>query len=69
MPNLVLNVLTLFRKEMLMILKDKIGRIILIMPIIVQTIIFGYVATFDLNNVEYALLDEDHTQASRELAR
>lgn len=64
----LLGILTLARKELRMILKDKIGRAILIGPIIGQTLIFGYVATFDLNRVDYALLDEDRTPASRELA-
>lgn len=62
-----LNVLALLRKEALMILKDKRGRIVLIMPLIVQTVIFGHVVTYDLNNVEYALLDEDHSWSSRKL--
>lgn len=66
MIEFLLNVLTLLRKEALMILKDKRGRIVLIMPLIVQTVIFGHVATYDLNNVEYALLDEDHSWSSRE---
>lgn len=69
MLDFILNVLTLLRKEALMIFKDKRSRVILVVPVIVQTIIFGYVATYDLTRVEYALLDEDRSQASRELAR
>lgn len=65
----IYSVLVLLRKEALMTFKDKKGRIILIMPIIVQTLLFGYVATYDLNSVDYALLDEDHSAASRDLAR
>lgn len=63
------NVFVLIHKEILMIFKDRRGRIILVMPILIQTLLFGYVATYDLNRVEYALLDEDHSHASRELAR
>ena len=63
------GVLALLRKDLLMIFKDTRARIILVAPIIVQTIIFGHVATFDLNLVEYALLDDDHSHASRQLAR
>ena len=63
------GVLALLRKELLMIFKDTRARIILVAPISVQTIIFGHVATFDLNLVEYALLDDDHSLASRQLAR
>ncbi|MBQ7607112.1 MAG: ABC transporter permease [Desulfovibrionaceae bacterium] len=67
MPYFLLAVLALLRKELLMIVKDKRARIILIMPIVIQTVLFGFVATFDLNSADYALLDLDHTQASREL--
>ncbi|CAK7053584.1 MAG: putative multidrug ABC transporter permease YbhR [Desulfovibrio sp.] len=63
------NIFTLFRKEVLMIVKDKRSRFILVMPILAQTVLFGYVATYDLNRIEYALLDEDRSHASRELAR
>ncbi len=69
MPEFLRNIFVLFRKETLMIVKDKRSRIILVVPILVQTILFGYVATYDLNRVEYALLDEDRTSASRDLAR
>ena len=65
----IFNVMTLLRKELLMILKDKRGRIILVAPVIVQTIVFGFVATFDLNRADFALLDEDHSASSRELVR
>ena len=65
----ILDVFVLVRKETLMIFKDRSGRIILIMPVFLQTLLFGYVATFDLNRVDYALLDEDHSRISRELVR
>jgi ABC-2 type transport system permease protein len=41
---------------------------ILVVPII-QLIVFGYVATMDVNNVSLALVDFDKTSESRELAR
>jgi ABC-2 type transport system permease protein len=69
MTDFLTGLLALIRKEILMIFKDKIGRIILVMPVIAQTIMFGYVATFDLNRADYALLDQDHSSESRELAR
>ncbi|MDR3165887.1 MAG: ABC transporter permease [Synergistaceae bacterium] len=69
MRGFILCLITLVRKEALMIFKDRRNRLILVMPVIVQTLIFGYVATFDLNRVDYALLDEDRSQASRELTR
>ena len=60
--------LALFRKEMLMTLKDKRSRTMLVIPIIVQTFLFGYVATYDLTYITYALLDNDRSASSRELA-
>jgi ABC-2 type transport system permease protein len=33
----------------------------------VQALIFGYAATYDLNHVPYAVLDQDHSAASRQL--
>ena len=61
------DLLTLFRKEMLMTLKDKMSRVVLFMPILVQTFLFGYVASYDLTFMEYALLDSDRSESSREL--
>lgn len=62
------DLLALFRKEMLMTLKDKRSRTILLMPVLVQTFLFGYVASYDLTYADYALLDSDRSQASRDLA-
>src|SRR5262249_15648018 len=43
------------------------GRFTLFVPPILQTLIFGYAATFDLNDVPYAVLDQDHSAVSRKL--
>jgi ABC-2 type transport system permease protein len=39
----------------------------LLIPPIVQGLIFGYAATYDLNHVPYAVLDRSHSLPSREL--
>jgi len=65
-PTLV-RIGTLVIKEFLAILKDPKSRIVVIGPPIIQFFVFGYAATFDLNNVRYAVLDEDHSVESREL--
>lgn len=52
---------------MLVLLKDPRSRVILIVPAIFQTLVFGYVASFDLNRVSYALLDLDRSHSSMEL--
>lgn len=57
----------LIRKELIAILKDPRSRIVLVMPVILQSLLFGYAATFDLDEVPYALLDTDHSHASNEL--
>jgi len=64
----LLRILALMRKELLVIFKDPRGRITLIVPPILQCLIFGYAATFDLNNVPYVLVDHDRSAASRALA-
>jgi ABC-2 type transport system permease protein len=58
---------TLVIKEFLAILKDPKSRFLVIGPPIVQFIIFGYAATFDLDHVRYIVLDEDRSAESRQL--
>lgn len=67
MNDFLQSVRVLFKKELRIILKDPRSRFILIVPVIIQAFLFGYAANYDLNNIEYALLDEDKTYASREL--
>ncbi|MGQ9499931.1 MAG: ABC transporter permease [Dissulfurimicrobium sp.] len=61
------RVMALVIKEFLALLRDKQGRFILIGPPIIQLIVFGYAATFDLKDVPYAVYDEDRSPVSREL--
>lgn len=61
------RVFALVIKEFLALLKDKKSRMVVIVPPIVQLFVFGYAATFDLNEVKYAVLNEDPGIASREL--
>lgn len=55
------------RKEMLTTLKDPKSRIILIMPVIIQSLLFGYVASYNLDSVDYAVLDLSRSRCSEEL--
>ena len=57
----------LFRKELLAILKDPSSRVILVMPVVMQSLLFGYAATYDLVRVDYALLDQSRGAASTAL--
>ncbi len=54
-------------KEFLEISRDKAARFILIVPPILQMLIFGYAASFEVYHVSTAVLDLDHSQESREL--
>ncbi len=63
----ILRIAALTRKELLAVLKDRRSRLSLLIPPIVQALIFGYAATYDLNRVPYAALDQDHSAASRQL--
>jgi ABC-2 type transport system permease protein len=49
------------------ILKDPRSRFALVGPPILQCLIFGYAATYDLNHVPYVALDQDRSAASRAL--
>jgi ABC-2 type transport system permease protein len=60
------RILALARKELLAILKDPRARPVLFVPPALQCLVFGYVATFDLSNVPYAVLDRDHGAAAQE---
>jgi ABC-2 type transport system permease protein len=54
-------------KEFIQVLRDKRTRIILIVPPIVQMLVFGYAATYEIRHVPTAVLDLDHSQESRDL--
>lgn len=54
-------------KEFLAILKDRKSRTVVFIPPVVQLLVFGYAATFDLKDVPYAVFNEDRGMVSREL--
>jgi len=61
------RIAALVLKEFVTILKDPKSRFVIIGPPIIQFFVFGYAATFDLENVRYAVWDEARTTLSREL--
>ena len=61
------QVLALIVKELLAVLRDPKSRIVLIGPPLIQLLVFGYAATFDLNHVPVAIYDKDPSAASRDL--
>jgi ABC-2 type transport system permease protein len=54
-------------KEFIQVFRDKRTRFILIGPPIVQMLVFGYAATFDIHHVSTVVLDFDQSQQSRDL--
>ncbi len=57
-------------KEFIHLFRDPHARFSLLVPPLLQMLIFGYAATYDVNRVSTAVLDFDHSQESREfLAR
>lgn len=61
------RIFALVRKEFLALFKDKRSRFVVIVPPLLQLMVFGYAATFDLKNVPYAVYNEDRGSASRDL--
>ena len=54
-------------KEFLQVFRDKRALWVLIGPPIIQMLVFGYAATYEIRHVPTAVLDLDHSQESREL--
>ena len=66
-PSMFRRILALTVKEFLALLKDRKSRVVVVVPPILQLLVFGYAATFDLNRVPYAVYDEDAGGAGRDL--
>ena len=65
--DLFFRLLALIRKELLSVLKEPSSRAILVVPVLLQSLLFGYVATYDLSNVPYAVLDQSRSPTSARL--
>jgi len=61
------QIIALAIKEFLALLRDRRSRMVIIGPPIMQLIIFGFAATYDLNHVPIAIYNQDRGQASRDL--
>jgi len=53
-------------KEFLQTLRDPRTRFLLFAPPIIQMMVFGYAATLEVKHVQFAVLDHDNTQESRD---
>lgn len=61
------RVLTLIRKELQALLRDPKGRMLLIIPVVLQTAIFPFAATLEVKNNTLAVFNEDAGAESSEL--
>lgn len=61
------RILALVVKEFIALFKDTRTRFVLIGPPLVQLMVFGYAATFDLKSIPFAVYNEDRGTESREL--
>jgi ABC-2 type transport system permease protein len=61
------RILHITLKEFIELWRDKWGRFRLFVPSVVQLLLFGYAATFEVYHVSTVVLDLDRTQESREL--
>lgn len=57
----------LCRKEFLALFKERASRFILFAPALLQALLYGYGATYDLTHAPYAVLDQSRGAASTEL--
>ncbi len=57
----------LVRKEFQSLLSTKSGRLLLIMPVIIQTALFPFAATLEVKNASLAVFNEDRGRASVEI--
>jgi len=54
-------------KEFIQVFRDKRTRAVLLGPPIIQMLVFGYAANYEIRHVPTVVLDLDHSQESREL--
>ncbi|NLX18491.1 MAG: antibiotic ABC transporter permease, partial [Desulfobulbus sp.] len=61
------RVIALIIKEFLALFRDRKSRMAVIVPPILQLLVFGYAATFDLEQASLTILNEDSGAFSRDL--
>lgn len=66
---MITRVLALIRKEFLAIWKDPHSRMLIVIPPLLQLLIFAHAANMEVRNIDMAVLDRSNTVQSRELIR
>ena len=61
------RLLCLIRKELQVILGDPKTRLLLIMPVLLQTLVFAFAATLEVRNATLAIYDQDGGAAAIDL--
>lgn len=61
------RILALILKELLALFKDKRSRFVVVVPPLIQLLVFGYAASYDLKEAHYAVYDRDGGPAAREM--
>ena len=61
------RIAALLRKEFLQLLRDPRMRFVLVAPPLIELVLFGYAATYDVRHADVAVVNHDTTQVSREL--
>jgi ABC-2 type transport system permease protein len=56
-------------KELLVVLRDPKGRIVIVVPPLVQLVVFSFAATLEVKNVDLALLNQDAGRSGYELVQ
>ncbi len=67
MLNSLWRIVALTHKELLAVLKDRRALLSLLLPVLLQTMVFGYAASYDLNRVPYVLWSRDQGEAATAL--
>jgi len=63
------RVLTIVRKELLVLIGNRQSRIMLVVPPLMQLVLFAWAATMEVRNVDFAVYNLDNGRWSRELAQ
>lgn len=62
-----LRTAAMIRKEFLAVLRDRRSRITLVLPPVLQLVLFGFASTLEVRNITLGIYDRDHGAWSREI--
>ena len=63
------RIAVIVRKELLVLLCNKVSRMLIIVPPLMQIVVFGWAAPMEVRNVDVAVLNHDGGNWSREIIR